>query len=106
MHVHLVRLHRISADDRAGGFILPRESVVPRKKEALSLVLSFLMERKNINNDSLKPFRMAKACNAPASACGSSKVTSCFFFYEKKKIHLIAFTNKFSLCFHRHTVRL
>ena len=25
----------------------------PRKKEALSLVLSFLMERKNINNDSL-----------------------------------------------------
>jgi len=27
MHVHLVRLHRISADDRAGFAEIPRESV-------------------------------------------------------------------------------
>jgi len=33
---------------KSRGRVLP-----PRKKEALSLVLSFLMERKNINNDSL-----------------------------------------------------
>jgi len=53
MNVHLVRLHRISRDSRAGFAEIPREVVEPRKKEALSLVLSFLMERKNINNDSM-----------------------------------------------------
>ena len=53
MHVHLISLHLITSDSRAGFAEIPREVVVPRKKEALSLVLSFLMERKNINNDSL-----------------------------------------------------
>jgi len=50
MHEHLLRLHRISRADREGFVEIPREIVALRKKEALSLVLSFLTERKHIDS--------------------------------------------------------
>jgi len=52
MHEHLLHLHRISGADREGFVEIPREIVALRKKEALSLVLSFLMERKHIHSTS------------------------------------------------------
>jgi len=50
--VHLLHLRRISRDNREGFAEIPREIVEPRKKEALSLVLSFLTERKHIDSTS------------------------------------------------------
>jgi len=49
-HVHLLRLCYISRDNREGFAEIPREIVALRKKEALSLVLSFLTERKHIDS--------------------------------------------------------